>query len=397
MELLSKSRRAKLEAHIDLENLIYNYDAIADNCPKRICCVIKADAYGHGAVQCAQALAAHGADAFAVSSIAEAEEVRLALDAMEQAPNQEPTVLILGYTLPEDVDLLYKYRITQTVFSYEYAKALAGAMQAYKREGVIPRDAMLKIHIKIDTGMNRLGFRTWDEPRAIDEIVDVAAMSDLYAEGLFTHFSKADMLSAPTTELQYGRYMAARKALASRGVCFREYHVSNSAAITNFATISKASDLTMVRLGIELYGLLPSVETQIPPRGLRPVMTLKTVVSHIHTVHKGEEIGYGGAFVPNRETRIAILPVGYADGFIRAYGEGGHVTLNGREAPLCGRICMDQCMIDITDHKDAAIGDIVILFGDGAQSADDIAARAHTIGYEVLCLIGKRVPRVYHK
>ena len=151
--------------------------------------------------------------------------------------------------------------------------------------------------------------------------------------------------------------------------------------------------LDMVRFGIELYGLAPSAETMLLP--VKPVMTLKTVISHIHTVPKGQPIGYGAAYIPDRDIRIATLPIGYADGFIRAYAEGGSVVIRGKSAPICGRICMDQCMVDITDIPGAGIGDEVILFGEGAPSADDIAARAGTIGYEVLCLIGKRVPRVY--
>lgn len=391
----SSMRRTKIEAHIKLDNLIHNYDAIKEICDKRICCVVKADAYGHGAVACVRALAQHGADAFAVSSVEEAIEVRTTLDAMEGKAETEPMVLILGYTLPEDVDLLCKYRITQTVFSLEYAEALAASMQGYKRDGVIGADAVLPIHIKLDTGMNRLGFRPWDEARDIDDIVNVCAMRDFLCMGLFTHFSEADTPHANTTEVQYSRYMAALEALEARGVSFAERHVSNSAAITNFSALALDERMTMVRLGIELYGLTPSLQTVLPPTELRPVMTLETVISHIHTVHAGECVSYSGVFSPKRESRIATLPIGYADGFLRVYGNGGYVTVNGQKAPICGRICMDQCMIDVTDLPDVAVGDTVTLFGEHAQSVDEIAARANTIGYEVISLIGKRVPRIY--
>lgn len=381
MELLSKQRKAKLEACISLEHLVHNYNTLRARTDRRICCVIKADAYGHGAWQCARTLAAAGADFFAVSSIAEAEEVRLAL-----ADRKENIgILILGHTLPADADLLIRYNISQTVFSAEYAAALRDAIREYKLDGILPQDATLNIHIKIDTGMNRLGF-------SADDLEGMEALShirDFHTEGIFTHFALADTPDSPMTEQQFALFSDCVTALEARGLHFDIRHACNSAAITNFPQMQ----LDMVRFGIALYGLMPSKETLMLP--VKPVMQLKTVISHIHTVPKGKSVGYGAAYVPDRDIRIATLPIGYADGFIRAYAEGGAVVIRGREAPLCGRICMDQCMVDITDIPAARIGDEVILFGEGAQSADDIAARAGTIGYEVLCLIGKRVPRVY--
>lgn len=383
MELLSKQRKAKLEACISLEHLLHNFNTVRAATDSRICCVIKADAYGHGAWQCARTLAAAGADFFAVSSIAEAEEVRLALAEY----GDRIGILILGHTLPADVDLLIRYNISQTVFSASYAAALRDAIRDYKLDGILPQDAQLNIHIKIDTGMNRLGFA----PDDTDAMLALGAVRDFHVEGIFTHFAQADTPAAPMTEAQFTAFTAALDTLAAHGMTPPFRHACNSAAITNFPHMH----LDMVRLGIELYGLAPSTETALLP--VMPVMTLKTVISHIHTVRKGEPIGYGAAYVPGRDIRIATLPIGYADGFIRAYAEGGSVVIRGKSAPICGRICMDQCMVDITDIPAAGIGDEVILFGEGAPSADDIAARAGTIGYEVLCLIGKRVPRVYTK
>lgn len=381
MELLSKQRKAKLEACISLEHLVHNFNTVRAVTDSRICCVIKADAYGHGAWQCARTLAAAGADFFAVSSIAEAEEVRLALADY----GDRIGILILGYTLPADADLLIRCNISQTVFSSEYAAALRDAIRDYKLDGILPQDATLNIHIKIDTGMNRLGF----SPADIDSMCALSSIRDFCVEGIFTHFAQADAPASPMTEVQFAAFTDALEALTERGVTPPLRHVCNSAAITNFPHMH----LDMVRFGIELYGLAPSAETALLP--VKPVMTLKTVISHIHTVPCGVPIGYGAAFTPDRDVRIATLPIGYADGFIRAYAEGGSVMIRGRAAPICGRICMDQCMVDITDIPTAKIGDEVILFGEGAPSADDIAARAGTIGYEVLCLIGKRVPRVY--
>ena len=381
MELLSKQRKAKLEACISLEHLVHNFKAVRSITDSRICCVIKADAYGHGAWQCARTLAAAGADFFAVSSIAEAEEVRLALADY----GDEIGILILGYTLPDDADLLIRYNISQTVFSADYAKALRNAIRDYKLDGLLPQNASLNIHIKIDTGMNRLGF----SPDDIDGMLALGSVRDFRVEGIFTHFAQADAPDSPMTEVQFAAFTEALDALSARGMHPPLRHACSSAAITNFP----AMHLDMVRYGIALFGLAPSAETVCLP--VKPVMTLKTVISHIHTVKKGTSVGYGAAYTPDRDITVATLPIGYADGFIRAYAEGGSVMIRGKSAPICGRICMDQCMVDITDIPSARIGDEVVLFGEGALSADDIAARAGTIGYEVLCLIGKRVPRVY--
>ncbi len=381
MELLSKQRKAKLEACISLEHLVHNFNTVRAITDSRICCVIKADAYGHGAWQCARTLAAAGADFFAVSSIAEAEEVRLALADYGDSIG----ILILGYTIPDDADLLIRYNVSQTVFSADYAAALRDAIRDYKLDGILPQDATLNVHVKIDTGMNRLGF----SPDDTDAMLALGSIRDFCVEGIFTHFAQADTPSSPMTEVQFRAFQNALDTLSAHGMNPPLRHVCNSAAITNFPGMH----LDMVRFGIELYGLAPSAETALLP--VKPVMTLKTVISHIHEVKQGSSVGYGGAYTPDRDVRIATLPIGYADGFIRAYAEGGSVVIRGRSAPICGRICMDQCMVDITDIPTAKIGDEVILFGEGAPSADDIAARAGTIGYEVLCLIGKRVPRVY--
>lgn len=383
MELLSKQRKAKLEACISLEHLVHNFNAVRDITDSRICCVIKADAYGHGAWQCARTLAAAGADFFAVSSIAEAEEVRLALADY----GDRIGILILGHTLPADADLLIRYNISQAVFSAEYANALRSAIRDYKLDGILPADARLNIHIKLDTGMNRIGFA----PDDIDALLALSRIRDFAPVGIFTHFAQSDNPQSPMTEQQYARFQQTVETLAQHGMTFSLRHVCNSAAITNFPQMH----LDMVRFGIELYGLMPSKDTVM--LNVRPVMTLKTVISHIHTVYAGESIGYGATYVPDRDIRIATLPIGYADGFIRAYAEGGSVRIRGAAAPIRGRICMDQCMVDVTDIPGACVGDEAVLFGENAPSADEIAERAGTIGYEVLCLIGKRVPRVYTK
>ena len=273
------------------------------------------------------------------------------------------------------------------MFSADYAAALRNAIRDYKLDGILPQDATLNIHIKIDTGMNRLGFSSDD----IDGMLALGNIRDFCIEGIFTHFAQADSPASPMTEVQYAAFTSALDALAAHGMTPPLRHACNSAAITNFPGMH----LDMVRFGIELYGLMPSSETELLP--VKPVMTLKTVISHIHTVKQGASVGYGAAYHADHDIRIATLPIGYADGFIRAYAEGGSVMIRGQSAPICGRICMDQCMVDITDIPGARIGDEVLLFGEDALSADDIAARAGTIGYEVLCLIGKRVPRVYTK
>ena len=382
MESLPLEGHPKVWARIHLDHLVHNYRSLLHaSGAERFCCVVKADAYGHGAVPCCRALCGAGASFFAVSALQEAIQIGTATS--ETWPHI--SILILGFTPPADADLLVRYDIHQAVFSKEYAEELCARVSDARTKGIVPLRSRVKVHIKLDTGMNRIGF----SPEETGIIEAVCSRDELDPVGIFTHFAKSDEPESGMTDEQFSRFMLCLHRLEEHGISFQIRHVCNSAAITNYPGMH----LDMVRGGIELYGMMPSPETLLPNEGLIPCMSFETVVSHIHTVKKGETVGYGGSFRADRDLRVATLPVGYADGFIRAYAKGC-VYIGGRPARILGRICMDQCMADISDIP-AAIGDRVTLFGVEHQTADDLAKLAGTISYEVLCLVGKRVPRIY--
>ena len=370
--------RHKTWAEIDLSALRRNYAATAEYTKGAdVMCVVKADAYGHGAARCSAALYEAGARWFAVSCIEEAAEL---CRSFEERGCEGAKILILGYTPPENAPLLARHDIRQTVFSSEYADALSKAADS---SGVT-----VKVHFKLDTGMNRLGFDA-SVPDAADEILRATKLPGVCAEGLFTHFACADGDDDRITEAQYGKYKAVEEKLAANGVHLIR-HVCNSAATVRRPDLH----LDMVRAGIILYGLYP----WSPYDGklsLLPVMRFKSVISHIHTVKKGGSVSYGYTYEAEHDTQTATIPIGYADGFIRAFGNGGCVFINGRPAPIIGRVCMDQCMADISDIEDAAVGGEVTVFGGDPEQIMRLAETAGTINYELVCLIGKRVARIY--
>ncbi len=381
----------KARVEIDLSALRANYRAIARRIAEnsegkepKIISVVKADAYGHGADRCTEALLDEGCGFFAVSCIEEAISVRRVCDSR----GADARILILGYTLPEEAHILAEKNISQTVFSPEYAIELSRAAESAA--------CRISVHVKLDTGMNRLGFLCRNDEEistAADDIEALYSLAGLDVEGIFTHFAKADEIeeAGGLTEMQIARYSALCAALAERGICPRIKHASNSAASVRLGGLG----LDYVREGIILYGAKPSDCSD--PGFLQPVMKLKTVISHIHKLLPGQTVSYGGAYKANEERIIATLPIGYADGFIRAYG-GAFVTVEckdgERKAPVVGRICMDQCMIDVTGI-DCRIGDTVRIFGGAPSELYELAERAGTIDYETLCLVSARVPRVY--
>ncbi len=376
----------KTWAEIDLAALRQNYRTLrALTCgetERRPIAVVKADAYGHGAARCVAALMDEGCDFFAVSCIEEAMAVRAV------CPPERADVLLLGYTLPGEAALLAGHDIIQTVFSREYAEQLSASAAA--------ADVRVRVHVKLDTGMNRIGFLT--APDALDgtvaAIAAIAADPHLELCGLFTHFARADEPDPAPIDAQFARYTAVVDRLAALGIDPGMRHVCNSAAACRYPQ----GRLDAVRLGIMLYGAPPEREFDaICPVPLTPVMRLCTSIAHLHTLAPGEAVSYGGHFTADTPRTIATLPVGYADGFIRAFG-GASVaveTASGvREAPIVGNICMDQCMLDVTGLG-AAVGDTVTLFGDRPERLRALAERAGTIDYEPLCLISGRVPRVF--
>ncbi|MBR7142158.1 MAG: alanine racemase [Clostridia bacterium] len=368
-------------ATVSLDRLRHNYTAIraALKPSTKLMAVVKADAYGHGAPVVARELEAMGTDFFAVSSLDEAIQLRKA--------HIQKDILILGSTPVRDTPKLLEYRITQTVFSEEYAKQLSEA--ACLEEGT------LKVHFKVDTGMTRLGFLydggsfCQDTLRAIRDCVSLPGLD---AEGIFTHFAMSDDIKSDLTVRQFNRFCDLLLHLEDFGIRFRLRHCCNSAAVINFPEMQ----LDMVRPGIILFGHYPS-RHMLRDLHLLPCMELLTTISQIRTVGRDIGVGYGQTFRTFRNTRIATLPIGYADGFSRLFSNNGEVLIHGKEASIVGRICMDQSTVDVTDIE-AHEGDTVTLFGhsNGAEiSLERLAERMETIPYEVVCLLGKRVPRIY--
>ena len=373
-------------AEISLNAIEHNYNTIRNKVADdtMVCCVIKADGYGHGAVELSQIYEKLGADFFAVSNIDEGIEIR-------KSGSKLP-IVILGYTPVSEAENLAEYDISQAVFSLEYAKELS--------EKCVEEDCICKMHIKVDSGMSRIGFMCQEFPRdeySIEEICETCCLPNLEVEGLFTHFcvSDEDAEGREFTNKQYENFIHVRDSLKKRGVDISVVHCSNSGAIEDYPETC----CDMVRAGIILYGLAPS--SKLADRlDLVPAMTLKTVVAFVKEVQKGATISYGRTFTADRKMKIATVPIGYADGFIRQNAKDGYMTVNGKKAKIVGRICMDQTMLDVTDIEDVKTGDEVVVFGtgeNGEPTADSLAENTGTINYETVCLVGKRVPRIYIK
>ena len=372
-----KQTQTRTWTEIDLSNLEHNYRALRAMLPQgcRFLGVVKADAYGHGAVQVARRLETLGAEYLAVACLDEALGLR-------QAGITTP-ILILGYTPVERADSLLEGGITQTVYDVDMAKALSDAAMAAGKS--------LKIHVKADTGMSRLGWLCGeaDQSAAVEAIAQVCALPGLEAEGIYTHFANADG-DEDYTMLQFTRFLDLLEALKDRGITFAIRHCAASAAALKFP----CTHLDMVRPGIALYGHYPDPSCEgLDGPGLRPVMTLKTRVASVKTVPAGTPVSYGCTHVLDRETKLAALTIGYADGLPRLCSDRLEVLVKGSRAPIVGRICMDMCMADVTG-LDVAPGDEVEVFGEHLP-IEDVAALAGTIQYELLCAVSPRVHRAY--
>lgn len=369
----------RIYATIDLDAVSYNLDSIQKKISSGtdIIAVVKADGYGHGALEISRMLEREPrVFGFAVASAEEAFALR---DFGIQKP-----VLILGYTFAEDYEALVLQNIRPTVYSYEMAQAYdAAALKAGTK-------ALL--HIKVDTGMGRIGYPVTRE--AADEIAEIAALPGIEIEGLFTHFARADERDKTESRRQLALYREMLTLLEDRHVYVSYRHCSNSAAIAEFSE----ADLDLVRAGIILYGLWPSEESNRDAICLRPVMELKSTVIHIKTLEAGSCISYGGTYRLTERKRIATIPAGYADGYPRSLSNKGYVLIRGKKAPILGRICMDQFMVDVTEIPDVKLLDPVTLLGrDGKEqiSMEDLGRLSGRFNYEFACDIGKRVPRYY--
>lgn len=373
-------------AEIDLNALEHNYNEIKKTVlpESEIMCVIKADAYGHGAVTAAHEYEKLGANRFAVSNIEEALQLR---ENGITAP-----ILILGYTPVSAAEALAKNNIAQAVFSEEYAKELSAC--------AIKQDVTVKIHIKLDTGMSRIGFMYQNPERdknSIAEIVRVCELNGLEQEGIFTHFAVSDEgdEGRVSTMKQLECFTDAIERLKVCGIEFALQHCSNSGAIIDY----KQAHMNCVRAGIILYGLFPSVKLS-ERLDLKPVMQIKSVIAQIKDVEPNTAVSYGGIYKTSKKIRIATVPIGYADGYTRSLGNRARMLVGGQFVPVVGRVCMDQLMLDISAVENVQVGDEVTVIGTDGQNSitfEEIAALTGTINYEVVCVVGKRVPRIYYK
>ena len=364
-------------ALVNLAAIRHNILQVRNNIRKEtsIMAIVKADAYGHGAIPVAKALE-NLVDAYGVALIEEALELREA--------GLQQMILILGYTGEEWYEELVRHRISQTIYTYDMAQKLNDT--AAKMGRTTP------IHIKLDTGMGRIGFRA--DETSISTVKKICEMPFLEPEGIFTHFARADEETADPAREPLERFMSFVGELEGRGLDIPIKHVGNSAAIIHFPE----SYLDMVRSGISTYGLYPSGLVPRDRISIRPALQWKSIVSFLKTVPAGASVGYGGTFTAQRETVVATVPVGYADGVKRGLSGRGRVLVHGQYAPIIGRICMDQFMVDVTDIPGICAGDCVTLIGrDGENmiSVEEVAELAHSFNYEYVCGISQRVPRKY--
>lgn len=365
-------------AIVDLDAIASNIKNIRAKVDKNsgIIGIIKADAYGHGSVETAKVLLDNGADWLAVAVVDEGLNLR--------KNGITAPILLLGYTPELRLNDVINNGFIQTVYSYDTAKKLSEAASALGKKAVI--------HIKIDTGMGRIGYRVNEE--SADEIVKISKLPNIDVNGMFTHFSTADEADKSYTLEQYNKFVKMNDMLEERGLHIPVKHAANSAAIMDFDNMM----FNMVRPGIILYGAYPSDEVKKENLSLSPAMSIKTHVSYVKDVNEGDSISYGRKYTAPSKRRIATIPVGYADGFIRAYSKSGKVLVRGEYAPIVGRICMDQFMVDVTDIDGVEVNDEVVLMGkqgDKEITADFIASVLDTINYEVFCTLSKRVPRQY--
>ena len=359
---------------IDLDAIAHNIAAVRDKTGMDIMAIIKADAYGHGAVPVGRLLQEHCAF-FGVSSILEALELR-------QGGLTKP-ILILGHTPASAFPEAIRNEIRPAIFHYEDALALSRA--------AVEAGMDAPFHFAVDTGMSRIGFQVTEE--SADICASIAALPGLIPEGLFSHFATADCEDLTRTRRQAELFQQFDRMLEDRGVHIPLRHLDNSAGIMNFP-----HPYEMVRSGIITYGLYPSTEVDPSLLDLQPALKWVSRISHIKLLEPGREISYGGTYVTTRPTMVATIPVGYADGYRRNLSGRFYVLIHGKKAPILGRVCIDQLMVDVTDIPDAAPEDTVVLIGrdgDARISVEEIAAMADSFNYEFVCGISRRVPRLY--
>ena len=376
--MINKFEKKPVILEINLDNLAHNFSEVkrivGDN--TKIMGIAKANSYGHGSVDCAKVFIENGADYLGVSTLSEAIELRKA--------NIKSKILLLNYTPRNNFEKLFQYDLIQTIYNYDDAKHLS--------EIALKINKVATIHIKIDTGMTRLGFLPNEE--SFNQILSISHLPNINIDGTYSHFARSDEIDKTFSKEQYEKFIWSVNTLEDMGIHTGIKHISSSAGIIDLPEYN----LDMVRPGIILYGHYPSNEVKKSRIDLKPTMTLKATISNIKQVPTGTGISYNHIFKTERESIIATLPIGYADGFSRRFINKGKVFIKDRTVPIIGKICMDQMMIDVTGIPNLKIGDEVILFGyenEKYPSIEEIALILDTINYEVFCSIGRRIPRVY--
>lgn len=373
------SNLMRVRAEISLENLIFNLESMHSNIAAgtKMMAVIKTNAYGHGAVK----IANHIEDldylfGYAVATVDEAIELR--------KNGIKKPILILGFTFPESYPDIVKYDLRPAVFKLDMAKALSD--EAVKQKKTV------QFHIKTDTGMSRIGFVPGEE--ALKTVLDISKLENVELEGIFTHFAKADMTDKAATLRQLELFNSFIRDLKEHGISFKLRHASNSAGIIRF----KEANLDMVRAGITLYGLWPSDETERDIIALKPLMSIKSHIAYIKEIPANTAISYGGTYISDSPKRIATIPVGYGDGYPRSLSNKGYVLINGKKAPITGRVCMDQFMVDVTKIEEAReLMEVTLLGEDNGNkiTMEELGELSGRFNYELACDFTNRVPRVY--
>ena len=369
----------RIRARIDLDAIEYNIEKMKENLPEdtKLIVVAKADCYGHGALQTTSLLSLKEyVWGFAVATLDEAIVLR-------RGGITKP-ILVLGCIFPEQwVDAL-ENNIRITVYTEELTKVLSDLAVKIGRKAYV--------HVKLDTGMGRIGFTPGKE--GADKIEEISKLPNIVMEGLYTHFSMADEGDKSYTMKQMEAYTWMKEELAGRGITFSYYHCCNSAGIIDL----KGAGQNLSRAGISTYGMYPSEEVHKENVDLKPALELISHVAFVKWVDEGEMISYGGTYVTKRRTKIATIPVGYGDGYPRSLSNKGYMLIHGKKAPIIGRVCMDQCMVDVTEIEDVKFGDEVVLVGrDGDEylSVETLSRLSDRFNYEFVCLMGKRIPREY--
>ena len=376
--MLSLDLRRPVWAEIHLDRLAHNFRQVKQQVgsEKEICAVVKANGYGHGAVIVARELEKEGVDRLAVATLNEGIELR--------SGGCRLPILVMGYTPDELASEMIRHGLIATIYTIQQGNAFSNMAQRMGQK--------CRVHIKVDSGMSRLGFQVTTE--SVDAIKKICQLPGVDVEGIFTHFAAADEKNKSETHRQLDRFMWLVEETRKTGCRIPIRHAANSAAIIDYP----ASHLDMVRPGIMLYGLYPSEEVDHEKVKLRRVMALKSRIAHLKTISPGTGVSYGLTYRATRETAIATLPVGYADGYTRMLGGKAEVSMNGRKAPVVGRICMDQCMVDVTG-MDVSLNNEVTLYAletELGDTVDDVARKLSTNNYEIVCMIGRRVPRAYY-